>query len=555
MLRLAPMAVVLFVCAAIATFYFTVKPALYVAVLSVVALVTLRACLNDAARRELGIEPLFVAVALPLAAWMLPAVSLLYLAAFLVVPLLARRGSQAAALYLFALLLLPGLDQTIMIGSLKLFDFGVHDALACGAALSLLMRPGWRGRIGVVSDLPFLAVFLVLVAGSARETSITHFVRVLLDMGLDCALPYYIVSRAIRGADDVRAVMLHLTAGALILSMILLYEMRGSWPIYNLLYDHYQIETPLLVKFRGGFLRTGGPFVESTSIAMVLACCFLAAWMSRERFRSPVHHMAVLALLLLGLVAPQSRGAWVGLIVGVAMIELYRGRVRQLIARGVAIALLAGGAVTIARSSPQLSESIGLSGQSTDTVDYRERLFSRGIEELGDSPVIGFAMPEILRRLPDMVQGENIVDFVNTYIFVALVSGLLGLAAFVAAFAMHLIRIWGARTAWRRRERTDLRAAAFAFGMMAMLMEMLFFTSMGGRPQTFVFVSFALAAALAGKARRPAAVAKAQPGWPSAGISSTLAAMPATMPPAPAASNSSSSVIRKMPARASANQQ
>lgn len=537
--------------------YLLAKAALFIAVLSAAALVGLRLCLAPSARKEMGYEPLVIATGMPVAAWLLPSIWLLYAAMVLLVPVMARRAGQAPALYLFALLLLPGLDTSIAIGSLKLFSFGVHDALAFGAALSLLMHPSWRATARPALDAPFLALLLLLVVAVSRNTSLTNMLRVAVDVGFDCALPYYVVSRGVRDREDVQRCLLHLAAGAAVLSVVLFYEARNSWPIYMVLLDQYGIIDRPIVKTRGGVMRAGGPFLESTSAAMTLVFCFLAAWMARPAFRSTLHHLALLGLLALGLVMPQSRGAWVGLITGMVTIDLYRGRLGQTAMRLGAVGLIGLGLFAAARSSPEMSETLGMSGGSADTTDYREQLLSRGLEELRDSPLIGFSYPELLIRLDDMRQGEGIVDFVNTHLFIALLSGLLGLVIFNGTFLSYIAHVWRARRRSRREGDASMRASAFVFAALVTPLQMLAFTSLGGRVQVFMFVFFALAAVVA-RAGKPAAAALSDAGQPAPAPNSppsfAFARNPSAAPAAPAASSSASSRGSSSPIRYSANQ-
>jgi O-antigen ligase len=492
---IVPAAALLAVVGGVALFaYAVIRPALFIVILSSMALAGFFACLSPEMRLRVGRAPIILALGLPLAAWLMPNIWLLYAVMLVAVPLLARNPGQVAPLYLFALLLLPALNLTIVAGSLKLFEVGVNEFLATGAAFALAIRPG-KARIPRALDLPVIALVLLLVIATTRSTSITNFFRVLVSGVLDCALPYYIVSRGVRSVDDLKLCMIHLAAAASVLSMILLYEAHSSWPMYNILYDHYGIVERLMVKLRGGVLRASGPFLESTSMAMVLSSCILATWLSRSAFRSKWHHLAVLALLFAGLTAPQSRGAWMGLLIGILVADAYRRRIGAAIRRVMLIGVMVAALVAVAPLSPYLSDTLGLSEGSASTVDYRQRLFDRGMEEFWRSPIVGYSPPDILARLDDMRQGEGIIDFVNTYIYFALVSGIIGLIVFVVSFLTYLMLLWRDRRFVRAND-PDGEAIALVFAGLVMPMEMLVFTSFGGRPEIFVFVFFAFASAI-----------------------------------------------------------
>lgn len=557
------MSLLIFLCSAalvgagIILCYLLVKAALFIAILSGAAIAGLYFCLKPDVRKDMGYEPLLIATGVPVAAWLLPNIWLLYAGMAMVVPLMARRAGQVPALYLFALLLLPGLNQTVAIGSLKLFNFGVHDALAAGAALWLYLHKQWQAKANRRLDVPFLVLLLLLVGAVSRNTSLTNMMRVAADFFFDCALPYYIISRGVRDSADLQRCMLHLTGAAAILSVVLLYEARASWPIYNVLIDHYGLIDRPAVKNRGGMLRAGGPFLESTSAAMIMVFCFLAAWMARPAFRSTFYHAGTLAVLLLGLVMPQSRGAWVGLIIGTMLIDLYRGKLMRTALRLGAIGVAGAALVVAASNNAQLSESLGLSGGSAETTDYREQLLDRGLEELRHSPLIGFPYPELLVRLDDLRQGEGIVDFVNTHLFIALLSGVLGLLIFNGTFLFYIVHVWRERQRARRAGDASAHAAAFVFAALVTPVQMLFFTSLGERVQVFMFVFFAFAGII-GRRAFAAPVPTPQVVQPSSTPNSlpsfAFANRPMATPPSPAASRSASSFGLSNPIRFNANQ-
>ena len=470
------------------------KPAFIVAVITCAGLALFFQCLKPAVARAMVMRVCIAAVGMPLLAWALPSVWLLYFVMLVWVPLLARRTGHVAPVYLYTLLLLPGLDTTAAVGSMKLFDIGVHDALGLGAATALFVSTG-KGRPRPALDLPVIALVLMFTLIFARGTSLTNTVRVAIDIGLDYALPYYIVSRGVRSIEEAQRVLLWLACGAVTLAVILSYEAWKAWPIYNELYNHYSLSTLLLVKLRGGLLRAGGPFVEPTSAAMVLAMCIVALWLSREFFRTKWHHNLIIGVALLGLAAPQSRGAWIGLMLAIAAGLFFRRRYVTLAQCSVVLAAMGAMLFTIAQNSPTLSESIGLTGNSADTSEYRRDLLSRGMEEFWERPLSGYSMPDLLFALDDMKQGEGIVDFVNTYLWIMLTAGALGVLLFAGTFIYFLSRLFPLR-----RPIPDFPAsvtvATFAFGALIMPFEMLFFTSFGGKVAFFVFALFGFSAAL-----------------------------------------------------------
>ena len=479
--------------AVIGALYLGLRPAFHVVLVSGLAVLLFALCLKpDVAQANMP-RAAAVGLGMPLLAWALPHIGLLYAATGAITLSCAPRLERIAPTYLFAFLLLPGLDTTFAIGSLKLFEFGVHDALAFGGAAAILLNGQRKPAPARRLDLPVAALLLVLAMALGRDTTITNLLRTLLNVLIDLALPYYVVSRSVRTTADVQACMLWLGCAGAILAAVLLYEVFKGWPMYNVLHDRYGVPALLLVKARGGVLRAGGPFLEATSVAMMLTTCIMALWLSRPAFRSGLHHGALMVLLMAGMSAPQSRGAWIGLILGFAAGDLYRRRLTAFAHKLGPILLIGGTLYAAAALSPALSETLGLSGGSADTADYRRQLLDRGLQEAAGSPLWGFSTAELNVRLADLRQGEGIIDYVNTYIWILLISGVIGVCIFLYAFLFFLVALWRRRITADPAERDT---AAFVFTTLVIPMEMLFFTSFGGRTTFIIFCLFGLGVAI-----------------------------------------------------------
>src|SRR5258707_3117917 len=92
-------------------------------------------------------------------------------------------------------------------------------------------------------------------------------------------------------------------------------------------------------------------------------------------------------------------------------------------------------------------------------VAYRERLFEISLDVVLDHPFFGdwdFLQLPVMQQLR---QGQGIIDIVNTYLGVALASGLLGLALFCGFFLAVLAGLFAAM-----RRAGDRDGEAYALG-------------------------------------------------------------------------------------------
>lgn len=469
------------------------KPAFHAACVCTLGVALFVFSLRRSLRRDMGLRAILMSFFMPSLAWMLPSPWLVYLVMLAWVPVFSGRLERVAGIYLFSLMLLPGLDQPIELGGLKLFDFGIHDALALGAAAAIF-KDARKSRVASGDDARVGLLLLVLVFAMARDSTFTHFMRTTTNVILDFGLPYYILSRGLAGVEAMRSAMRWLAASGAGLAGVLAYEVWHWWPMYNELYWRQSVPMVLIVKTRGAMLRAGGPFNEPTSIALVMAMCLFALWLLRQDFRTKALHMLLCVVTFVGLSAPQSRNAWIGLGLAILLADVFTGRWVALVRKIVPAAAAIGLIVVVASTSPEWSESLGLSGQGSDTADYRRALLERGTEEFWKSPVLGYPARELEQRLNDMRQGEGIIDYVNTYLWFGLFAGIGGVVVFVANMFGPLVQLW------RRRSVLDsidaLAPGAFVFGCMAMLATTLFFTSFGGRIAFLTFGYIGIAAAL-----------------------------------------------------------
>lgn len=491
--------------------WFMARPAFYAACVSTAGVLCFVMSLRPEIRQDMGVRAVVMTFFMPAIAWTLPNIWMLFAIMALWVPLFAGRIDRVAGVYLFALLLLPGLDISIEAGSLKLVDLGVHDALALGATLLIASSPD-RARIAPADDMRVGVLLLVLIFIQARDTSATHFLRTTMNVALDFGLPYYILSRSLTDAATMRNALRWLGCGGIALASVLALELWRRWPIYNELYEHYQLPTLLLVKTRGALLRAGGPFNEPTSIALVTALCLVALWLVRDDFRSRLRHSLLCLLVFFGVSAPQSRNAWIALGIAVLLGDVFLGRWKALTGKvvptvGAIVLILAAASVW-----PVFSDSLGLSGQASDTADYRRDLLDRGLEEFQKRPLTGYSNAELEVYLEDMRQGEGIIDYVNTYLWFGLFAGIFGTVVFVWNVATPLAQLWQLR-----RKVFVVGAqepAAFVFGCIATLCVALFFASFGGRVAYLLIGFFGITAAIRVLCRQVREVEAAPPSKP-----------------------------------------
>ncbi|WP_118857255.1 O-antigen ligase family protein [Sphingomonas mesophila] len=448
-------------------------------------------------KREIGFKPFILFSGLAAACFLAPNLWILHLVLIGTVPLLARTREQIGLVLLVALLATPGLTLDLRAGTVPIFGLGAQGSLALGALVAMLLRPGKSPKLPFIVDLPAILVLILLVVVGASDTSFTHWLRQTAYIGVSWGLSYYVVTRTLVTPERIHRACIWLTAAASMLSVVVLYERASFWPLYAALNDKYGIvrgPLELIVKMREGLLRAEGPMGEATAMGFVLVIGLAAAFVSHRAFRSRMAYWAIIGLIGFGLQAPQSRGGWLG--AAVAIVAMMVFRLRRAGAISLSLAVLGVGALVYS-----LLSRGGTGSASDGSVDYRAQLWRRGLEEFRERPLLGDSYRDVVAQMSDLIQGEGIVDFVNSYLYFALLVGSVGLVMFVAFFVIPSARIWLARQNLERGS-LELDAAAFCFGTIASAAVMFALTSFIPRAALLVMIAAGLAGIIAIKRGR-----------------------------------------------------
>jgi O-antigen ligase len=278
---------------------------------------------------------------------------------------------------------------------------------------------------------------LMLTAGSA-----TNAIRVGVAYAfLDIFLPYYVASRGLRNIREFRDAMTSFVVAALILSAIGAFEAARHWLLYAGLADALGIDAVTIHSSRGeGNLRALASTLQPIVLGYLIAIA-IAFWLY---FRKSVPNRTVwslgLALLGAGLVAPLSRGPWLGAAVMLVFLILTGPAAGKNFAK---LTLFGAVALGLALVSPIGEKVIDLAPDSSDpNVIYRQQLLAVSLDLIWDNPFFGSFDYINTPEMEAMRQGQGIIDIVNTYVAVGLGSGLVGLSLFAGFFLAVIGRLF-----------------------------------------------------------------------------------------------------------------
>ena len=172
---------------------------------------------------------------------------------------------------------------------------------------------------------------------------------------------------------------------------------------------------------------------------MVAVGCMLGIW---QTIRSSQLKGIVSVIFAAGLFATLARGPWVGVAV---LLLVYLAIGPNAIANLGKVAVIGAVGLALLLVTPvgtrliDLLPFVGTVGEGS--VTYRQKLFDNSIVVIQRNPLFGTPDYRQEPEMRAMMQGEHIIDIVNTYLEIAMRSGLVGLSLFVGIFATILLRL------------------------------------------------------------------------------------------------------------------
>ena len=149
------------------------------------------------------------------------------------------------------------------------------------------------------------------------------------------------------------------------------------------------------------------------------------------------------AVLAIGLVAPLARGPWIGAAAGACVVVATGanvgarvGRTLAGLALGIPLLLLSPYGDSLLRYIPFLGTG------DAGSITYRQQLLETSIQFISQSPLLGLHSAADSSAFEELRQGEGIIDIVNTYVSVALGSGVVGFLLFTGVFVAAGVEVW-----------------------------------------------------------------------------------------------------------------
>ncbi|MDZ3991738.1 O-antigen ligase family protein [Pseudomonas sp. Teo4] len=371
------------------------------------------------------------------------------LAGAVILSIAQRRERNPMALFFMLLFLIPPVE--VPVPGFGVVNFLVDLSHVRLLTLCVLLPAAWA--LSKQSDTQafgrnwpdkLLAASMVLMCAlTLRETTVTDTLRQTFNLYVDMFLPYYVASRTLRDLEDFKDALLAFVLASFLLAIIGVAEYARHWLLYNALSGAMGVPwSSGNYLSRGGSLRASATTGQAIALGYVISVAIGLFLFVQAYVRKPIHRYLGALLLAAGLFAPLSRGPWIGAgVIIAAFIATGRGAVRRFILLGLAGVLCVPLLSVVPGGEKVLNLLPFIGNIETENITYRQRLIDNSLIVIQRNPWFGSFDFRSTPEMQSMIQGQGIIDIVNTYLSLALRLGLVGLSLFVAFFAVILVGI------------------------------------------------------------------------------------------------------------------
>ncbi len=335
-----------------------------------------------------------------------------------------------------------------------------------------------RLRFGLL-DFLVLSYGLWTIFLSYRGVPMTTGLRYSINIILIWILPYFAISRLVVHWRVVHSTMNTWLLMSTILSLIAMISIARQWNLYTVI----DIDSSFEVEYyrRGGWLRVATTFSTSLFAYFLSVALITLEVLKRYVKVTRLQTWAMRIMFPIAVFMTGSRAGWVMVPICYGLYFIFDQK-SVLLKWSALTAGIVGGFISYSVYTQNALSNVDEYG----TFQYRRDLIDASMIQIDSAFWAGDADYLNSEHLAHMVQGQGIIDIVNSYLQIALRYGVVGFILFVsmigvACFSLFRIKAsWGHLAAdeqqWLRDWRAVLLAALIALSLLFVTTSMVSYT-------------------------------------------------------------------------------
>lgn len=370
-----------------------------------------------------------------------------YLISAILVHRVVKKDSNKIALFFFLILAMP--ELSIAIPGFAGINYIILITYQRMLVWVILLPMFWAmmfdkksaNFVWNFSDVLLVLYFSLNVILQFQYQNFTDWVRILLGWIFDVLIPYFVVSRSIKDVKSFREIAMAFIVGAMIVSLIGIFELVKHWLLYQTLGDAIGVDGGFGYIGRGGNVRAIATTGQAIVLGYVLAIAVLLYWFLERSIANRKQYWLGFLLLLGGIISPLSKGPWVGAAVAIVIVIVLGPKAISRLSKMALMCVAAFIAILFTEYADQIISYLPFVGTLDESsMDYRKLLFEKSMDVIYANPYFGSF--DYMLYLEDLRQGQGIIDLVNNYISVALNSGFVGLGLYALFFISIFWRVF-----------------------------------------------------------------------------------------------------------------
>jgi len=288
-----------------------------------------------------------------------------------------------------------------------------------------------------------------------------------------------VISRSLKNMNEFRDALLSLILAIMMLALIAIFEANFRWLLYPPLLDALKMEQGMTAYLgRDGMLRAIATAGQPIALGYLMVIGIGIYLFLQRYIKHNFTRRFGMAILAAGLIAPLSRGPWIGAAV---LLLVFIATGPDPVRRLVSLTLVAMLAVSLLSVLPRGERMINLlpfiGSTEKGTVEYREKLITNSLIVIQRYPWFGSFDYNFEPEMESMRQGQGIIDKVNTYVTIALEKGFVGLGLFAGFFALTLMVIYRAMRSIQDRDSDEYQLGRTLLATLLAMMVIIFTVS------------------------------------------------------------------------------
>ena len=409
----------------------------------------------------------------------------------------ARLETNRLAMFLALMMAVPsfgetikgfaGIQQFVQVNHLRLLS----ALLLMPAYFAIRRQPGVLPFGRTTADKFLLGYLVLQLSLQFSVSSITALFRYGLYSFLEVFLPYYVASRGMRDLHRYRETITALVMAILIMTPVAMFEYARHWLLYaELAGSMGLVDNMGSYMGRNDALRAQASAGHSITLGYALAVA-LALLVYVRRY---VDNRALVALalvsLLAALFATGARGPWVGSVAVLAVVMLTGPGKLVRIFKAVLIVAPILVILSFTAFGQTLFDTLPFIGTvGSESVDYRQRLFDISIVVILQHPFFGAFDYLVNPAMQELIQGDGIIDVVNSFLGVALTYGFVGLGLFCSVFVCAGLGVWRVLRNSNPSSETNLLGRSLLAALVGILVTIVTVSSIGLIPWVYWIIA------------------------------------------------------------------